>query len=155
MRFASGKSIDCHRIGSDTIHFKTVGSFDAVGASMSHGRTDRAMATRMAGPAASVFSGNYAFGDWVNQDLQVSWGVFRSHTSPRTYIDFNGTVWSDPFYGSFSAAVFVEAPPVGVGEAIRQIGEFSPIHSRDSYDECESGWVLAALTVWGPAGVAP
>ena len=158
MRWDSGKSIDCPAIGTDTIHFKTVRGFDAIGATMSHGRTDSGDGDADGWPGSRVFSGTYAFGNWVNEDLPVSWGVFRSHTSPRTYISLDGTAWSDPFYGSFYAAVFVGAPQVGAAEATlgtAQGMEFSPIHSRDSYDECESGWVLTSLTVWGAAGVSP
>ena len=155
VRWEGGTSIDCPAIGTDTIHFKTVRGFDAIGATMSHGRTDSGDGDADGWPGSRVFSGNYAFGNWVNEDLPVSWGVFRSHTSPRTYLSLDGTAWSDPFYGAFYAAVFVGTPPIGVPAAVRQGESFSPIHSRDPYDECESGWVLTSLTVWGAAGVSP
>jgi len=155
VRWVAGQSIDCPAIGTDTIHFKPLRGFDAIGASMSHGRTDSGDGDADGWPGSRTFSGNYAFGSWVNEDLPVSWGVFRSHTSPRTYLSLDGTVWSDPFYGSFWAAVFVGTPAIGVPAAVQHGDPFSPIHSRDAYDECESGWVLTALTVWGPAGVSP
>ena len=154
LRWSSGTSIDCPGVGTDTIHFQTVHGFDAIGASMSHGRTDSGDGDADGWPGSRVFSGTYAFGNWNGEDLPVNWGVFRSHTSPRTYLSLDGTMWSDPFYGTFNAAVFVGAPPLAVGEAIHG-DPLSPIHSRDAYDECESGWVLTSLTVWGPAGVSP
>ena len=155
VRWVGGTSIDCPAIGTDTIHFKAMRGFDAIGATMSHGRTDSGDGDADGWPGSRVFSGTYAFGNWVNEDLPVSWGVFRSHTSPRAYLSLDGTAWSDPFYGAFWTAVFVGTPPIGVPAAVRQGESFSPIHSRDPYDECESGWVLTSLTVWGPAGVAP
>src|SRR5581483_4808472 len=116
MRSVGSKSIDCPAIGTDTIHFQPVRGFEAIGATMVHGRTDSGDGDLDGWPGSRVFSGTYGFGDWVNEDLQVRWGVFRSHTSPRTYISFDGTMWSDPFYGSFSAAVFVGSPPIGAAE---------------------------------------
>ena len=155
VRWEGGKSIDCPAVGTDTIHFKAARGFEAIGATMSHGRTDSGDGDADGWPGSRVFSGNYAFGNWNNEDLPVNWGVFRSHTSPRTYLSLDGTAWSDPFYGAFYTAVFVGTPPIGVPAAVHQGQSFSPIHSRDSYDECESGWVLTSLTVWGPAGVSP
>lgn len=155
VRWEGGTSIDCPAVGTDTIHFKAARGFEAIGATMSHGRTDSGDGDADGWPGSRVFSGTYAFGNWNGEDLPVSWGVFRSHTSPRTYLSLDGTAWSDPFYGAFWTAVFVGTPPIGVPAAVRQGESFSPIHSRDPYDECESGWALTSLTVWGPAGVSP
>ena len=51
-----------------------------------------------------MFSGAYTFGDWNGQDLPVNWGVWRSHTSPRTYLgngnDDKSRFLDDPTWNS-------------------------------------------------------
>jgi hypothetical protein len=158
MRVLEATSLDCPQVGTDRIHFRKSGGFEVVGASMVYGRTDAGDGDKDGWPGGRVFSGTYAFGDWADQDLPVSWGVWRSHTSPRTYLgngnDDKSRFVDDPFLISMDAAVFALAPPIGAVNAFVN-GIASPIHTSDPWDICESGWALSALTLWGPAGVTP
>jgi hypothetical protein len=133
-----GKSIDCPQPGTDTIHFRVYRGFEAVGASMVSGRTDSGDGDENGWAGSRVFTPGYSFGDWTKEELQVNWGVFRSHTSPRTYAGFEGMrLVDDPW----TALVLLQ------GDV--------PIDRTSAWDICRADWALTALTVSGPAGMTP
>ena len=55
--------------------------------------------------------------------LTVNWGVFRSHSSPRT-------------------TVYAGADPI----------PYAGWNGTDAVDHCTSSWAITSLTLYGPAG---
>lgn len=127
-RFDSGRDIDCKRPGTDRLRFKTVNGFEVIGATMGHGRTDSGDRDESGNAGSRAFFPGYSFGSWgADGVLEVRWGVFRSHTSPKVNAGVN-------------QVGVVPVPGVGYGGAS---------------DSCSSAYTITSLRLYGPAGVPP
>lgn len=87
-RLMSGGSLDCPRPSYDSLATIDPGNgFTVVGLAMTNGRTDTGNGDRNGEAGNHLFSPGYSFGAWDgpyegHYRTVVSWGVFRSHSSP-------------------------------------------------------------------------
>lgn len=82
-RMSSGDSINCFAAGADTLTTVDPGrGFVVTGLSATWGRTDSGDGDYMGDAGSRTFSPGYGFGDWSGDSIRVSWGVWRSHSSP-------------------------------------------------------------------------
>lgn len=175
-RWSDGESIDCPRTGSDTLRFRNVDGFEVVGASMVHARTDSGDGDMAGNAGGRVYSPGYAFGEWRDEvvsrypgdgaigspatfdsALPVSWGIFRSHTSPGFSLDvefFDPLEF--PMITAMGTAMFNLGRIPGTSAPIPYTTPPKPvIHESGPHDICMSGYVITSLTVYGPVGVTP
>ena len=173
-RWAEGESIDCPRTGTDTLRFRNVDGFEVVGASMVHARTDSGNGDMAGNAGGRVYSPGYAFGEWrdevVARDtggdgvgleatfvsaLPVSWGIFRSHTSPGFSLDV-GIAHFDPLITAVFTPMINLGRIPGTSVPVPYTTPPQPvIHENGPHDICLSGNVITSLTVYGPVGVMP
>ena len=97
-----GESIDCPAPGQDTLigpdrpgHPKSILSargFALVGLNASWGRTDSGDGDGWGGAGSRTYFPGYGFSDWkglYQEAIQVRWGVWRSHSSPKILLPGN------------------------------------------------------------------
>ncbi len=174
-RWIDGESIDCPRTGTDTLRFRNVNGFEVVGVSMVHARTDSGDRDMAGNAGGRVYSPGYAFGEWRDEvvsrytgdgsigapatfvsALPVSWGIFRSHTSPGFSLDVEFLDPLEfPMITAFGTAVFNLGKIPGTSVPVPTTPPKPVIHESGPRDICLSGYAITSLTVYGPVGVAP
>lgn len=88
-RAAGAESMNCASPGTDVLTTVDPGrGFVVTGLTARWGRTDSGNGDNNGDDGSRTFSPGYGFGAWQGDSISVSWGVWRSHTSP--YILLSG-----------------------------------------------------------------
>ncbi len=82
-RWTAGTNIDCPKPSFDNLRALDPGrGFVVTGLSAHFGRTDSGEGDQDGMAGSRTFFPGYAFGPWAGNDIHITWGVWRSHTSP-------------------------------------------------------------------------